>query len=60
MRGEREMNDDTSKKRKITVSFTQQQWHLLDRLKGERRWGDTREEIVYNVFRDYVKQELGE
>ena len=54
------MNDDTSKKRKITVSFTQQQWHLLDQLKGELRWGDTREEIVYSVFRDYVKQELGE
>jgi hypothetical protein len=46
--------------RKITVGFTQQQWQLLDRLKAEGRWGKTRDEIVGNVFRDYVKQELGE
>ncbi len=46
--------------RKIKVGFTQQQWVLLDRLKAEKRWGGTREEIVHNVFRDYVKQMLGE
>ena len=44
----------------IKLALTQQQWILLDRLKEERRWGKTREEIVLNVFRDYVKQELGE
>lgn len=49
-----------NKKRTIKVAFTQQQWILLDRLKDEKRWGKTREEIVLNVFRDYVKQELGE
>jgi metal-responsive CopG/Arc/MetJ family transcriptional regulator len=45
---------------KISISFTQQQWQLIDRLKAEGRWGSTREEIVSNIFRDYVKQELGE
>ena len=44
----------------IKLALTQQQWIRLDRLKEERRWGKTREEIVLNVFRDYVKQELGE
>jgi hypothetical protein len=46
--------------RKIRVGFTQQQWQLLDRLKGEKRWGERREEIVLKVFRDFVRQELGE
>lgn len=46
--------------KRVTVAFTQQQWQLLDRLKDEGRWGTTREEVVLNVFRDYVKQELGE
>jgi len=46
--------------RKVKVAFTQQQWLLLDRLKTEKRWGRTREEIVGSVFRDYVKQVLGE
>jgi hypothetical protein len=54
------MKEDTANKRSITVAFTQQQWQLLDRLKSEGRWGGTREEIVRNVFVDYVKQELGE
>lgn len=47
-------------KHTIKVAFTQQQWLLLDRLREEKRWGETREEIVLNLFRDYVKQELGE
>jgi len=47
-------------RRKIKVAFTQQQWELLERLKAEKRWGGKREEIVVGVFRDYVKQELGE
>ena len=46
--------------KKIKVAFTQQQWILLDRLKAEKRWGRTREEIVRSVFRDYVRQVLGE
>ena len=45
---------------RIKVGFTQQQWQLLDRLKGEKRWGERRQEIVLNVFRDFVRQELGE
>jgi hypothetical protein len=45
---------------KISVGFTQQQWELIDRLKAEGRWGTSRQEVVRNVFRDYVKQELGE
>jgi hypothetical protein len=63
---EAHMNDDDPKKgnpgsnRKIAVGFTQQQWQLIDRLKDEGRWGDSRAEIVGNVFRDYVRQELGE
>lgn len=47
-------------RKKVTLAFTQQQLELLDRLKAEKRWGQTREEIVLAVFRDYVKQELGE
>lgn len=47
------------KMKKVKVGFTQQQLLLLDRLKKERRWGKTYEEIVLNVFRDYCKQELG-
>jgi hypothetical protein len=47
-------------RRRIKVAFTQQQWQLIDRLKIEKRWGQTREEILRSVFRDYVKQELGE
>jgi len=54
------MNEDPASKRKIRVAFTQQQWQLLDRLKSEGRWGGKREDIVRNVFIDYVKQELGE
>jgi len=47
-------------RRPVKLAFTQQQLELLDRLKAEQRWGKTREEIVLAVFRDYVKQELGE
>ena len=47
-------------RRKIKVAFTQQQWEMLERLKAEKRWGDQRAQIVLGVFRDYVKQELGE
>lgn len=47
-------------RRKLKIAFTQQQLELLDRLKTEERWGKTREQIVLAVFRDYVKQELGE
>ena len=45
---------------RIRVAFTQQQWLLLDRLQAEKRWGARREDVVRRVFRDYVKQELGE
>jgi hypothetical protein len=54
------MSETQSNGRTISVGFTQQQWELIDRLKCEGRWGATREEIVRNVLRDYVKQELGE
>jgi hypothetical protein len=55
------MSDDAPATRaKVTVAFTQQQWLLIDRLKTEGRWGASREEIIRNVLRDYVKQELGE
>jgi hypothetical protein len=56
----KQANEEAANGRKISVSFTQQQWQLLDRLKSEERWGATRDEIVRNVFADYVKQELGE
>jgi hypothetical protein len=46
--------------KRVRVAFTEQQWILIDRLRAEQRWGQTREEIVLNVFRDYVKQQLGE
>ena len=47
-------------KPRITVSFTKQQWELIDRIMAEGRWGATRAEAIRNIFRDYVKQELGE
>ncbi len=44
---------------KIKVSFTQQQRELLERIRREGKFGSTYEEVVVNVFRDYVKQEPG-
>lgn len=54
------MKQGKKRAKKVKVAFTQQQWLLLDRLKAEKRWGETREQIVHSVFRDYVKQMLGE
>lgn len=47
-------------KKKIVVSFTQQQLQLLDKVKAEGRFGKTYSEVVLNIFRDYARQELGE
>lgn len=46
------------KPKKLKVTFTKQQLELLDRLKGEDKcvFGKTYEEIVVNVFQDYVNQ----
>ena len=48
-----------NKKVKIKVRFTQQQMVLLDNLKREGKFGKVYEEIIPNIFREYVKQTFG-
>ena len=50
----------TDKKVKIKVRFTHQQMVLLDNLKREGKFGQSYEEIIPAVFREYVKQTFGE
>jgi len=49
----------TNKKAKIKVRFTHQQMVLLDNLKREGKFGQSYEEIIPAVFREYVKQTFG-
>ena len=44
---------------KVKVKFTQQQMVLLENLKKEGKFGQSFEEIIPNVFREYVKQTFG-
>jgi hypothetical protein len=48
-----------TKKIEVVVKFNQQQLELLDALKKEGKYGNTYEEIVVNVFRDYIRQNFG-
>lgn len=45
--------------KKIKVKFTQQQMKLLDKLKEEGKFGKTYEEIIRNIFREYIEQTFG-
>ncbi len=49
-----------NKKVKIKVRFTHQQMVLLNNLKREGKFGQSYEEIIPAVFREYVKQTFGE
>jgi len=44
---------------KLVVRFNHQQLQLLDALKKEGKYGDTFEEIVVNIFREYIRQNFG-
>ena len=43
----------------VTVKFNCQQLQLLDSLKKERKYGDTYEQIIINIFREYIRQTFG-
>ena len=45
--------------RKLVVKFNQQQLQLPDNLKKEAKFGNTYEDIVVNVFREYIRQTFG-
>lgn len=45
-----------NKTHKVIVRFNQQQLQLLDNLKNEGKFGQKYEDIVVNVFREYVRQ----
>lgn len=47
------------KKVKIKLRFTHQQMVLLERLKQEGKFGQSYDEIIPAVFREYVKQTFG-
>ena len=47
------------KKVKIKVRFTHQQIVVLDNLKREGKFGQSYEEIIPAVFREYVKHTFG-
>lgn len=44
-----------NKKVKVKVRFNQQQMVLLDKLKQEGTFGQTYEEIIPAVFREYIR-----
>lgn len=48
-----------NKTTKVVVKFNQQQLQLLDALKKEGKFGNTYEDIVVNVFREYIRQSFG-
>ncbi len=44
---------------KVTVTFTEQQLDLLEKLVAEERWGDDVPQVVSSVFHEYVRAFLG-
>ncbi len=48
-----------NKTTKLVVKFNQQQLQLLDNLKKAGKFGNTYEDIVVNVFREYIRQTFG-
>ena len=48
-----------NKTNKVVVRFNQQQLELLDRLKRDGKFGSSYEDIVVNVFREYIRQKFG-
>jgi hypothetical protein len=41
----------------IEVTFNQQQYVVIERLKAEEQFGRTDEEIIRNIFRKFLRQE---
>jgi len=48
-----------SRTHKLVIKFNQQQLQLLDNLKKEEKYGNRYEDIVVNIFREYVRQTFG-
>jgi metal-responsive CopG/Arc/MetJ family transcriptional regulator len=44
---------------KVRVKFTEQQLVLVDQILAERKLGQTREEVIASMFRQYVRQTIG-
>jgi len=42
---------------KIEVTFNQQQYVIIEKLKAEGQFGRTDEEIVRNIFLEFLRQE---
>jgi len=53
------MSTRQSKIHKLVIKFNQQQLQLLDNLKKEGKYGNSYEDIVVNIFRDYLRQTFG-
>jgi hypothetical protein len=41
----------------IDVTFNQQQYVIIERLKAEGQFGRTDEEIIRNIFLEFLRQE---
>ena len=50
------MADQTTK---VTVTFTQQQMELLERLKNEGTFGSDYPEVIKTIFRESIRQKFG-
>lgn len=48
-----------NKTHKVIVKFNQQQLQLLDNLKKESKFGENYGDIVVNVLREYIRENLG-
>ncbi len=48
-----------NKMHKVVVRFDQQQLQLLHNVKKAGSFGNTYEEVIINVFREYIKQNFG-
>jgi len=44
----------------VTVKFTEQQLVLINKVVAEGRMGTSREDVILAMFREYVRQTLGE
>lgn len=49
------MNDIT---KRVIVKFNEQQIKLLDNLKQSGKFGNSYEEVIRSVFREYIKQTI--
>lgn len=59
MGGERSKAVTGGKSVRVTVTFTEQQMMLLEKLKEQGDMGESYEEILPRVFREYMAQTFG-